>query len=61
MFMIVKKLPLYNYKLQLDEGQTERYLQNIFASARSNSPSIIVIDELDILVPRRSNPNLGGK
>ena len=34
-------------------GKTEQTLRNIFEDAVKNAPSIVVIDELDALVPRR--------
>ncbi|XP_071087410.1 ATPase family gene 2 protein homolog A-like [Haliotis cracherodii] len=38
-------------------GETESKLRNIFKSAQEMAPSIIVIDELDALCPKRDNSN----
>lgn len=34
-------------------GGTERALRKVFARARQNSPSVVIIDEIDALAPRR--------
>jgi AAA family ATPase len=34
-------------------GGTERALRKVFARARRNSPSVVIIDEIDALAPRR--------
>lgn len=36
-------------------GESERNVADLFARARANAPSIIFIDEIDALVPRRSD------
>lgn len=36
-------------------GETESKLRDIFRQAREKSPSIVVLDEIDALVPRRED------
>jgi transitional endoplasmic reticulum ATPase len=36
-------------------GESERNVADLFARARANAPSIVFIDEIDALVPRRSD------
>lgn len=40
-------------------GESERNVADLFSRARANAPSIIFLDEIDALVPRRSD-SLGG-
>jgi transitional endoplasmic reticulum ATPase len=41
-------------------GESERNVADLFARARTNAPSIVFIDEIDALVPRRSDMVGGG-
>jgi AAA family ATPase len=36
-------------------GETESKLRDVFRQAREKSPSIVVLDEIDALVPRRED------
>lgn len=40
-------------------GETEQALRNVFAEARKYQPGIIIIDELDALVPKRGSDDAG--
>ena len=37
-------------------GETEAKLRDIFKEAKENSPSIIFIDEIDAIAPKREKP-----
>ncbi len=48
-FMSVKGPEFLNMYI----GESEKNVRDIFAKARNNVPCVIILDELDALVPRR--------